>query len=46
MDRDRRKVISFNESLLEEWTEILQKMLFLRDAKPPQARPINNGGKK
>jgi hypothetical protein len=36
MERERRKVMGFNEALLEEWTELLQRIVFLREGRPLQ----------
>jgi hypothetical protein len=44
-DRDGRKVLAFNEALLEEWTDLLQRMLFIKDAKPKHTKSNNNAVK-
>jgi hypothetical protein len=40
--KEKRKVVIFNEALLEEWSEILQRVVFLKDARPPIAKSTNH----
>lgn len=35
------KVISFNEALLEDWSDLLKKMVFLKDVKGKHVKANN-----
>ncbi len=41
MQREKRKVLAFNEALLEEWSEMLERIIFLKDIKPSIVKLIN-----
>jgi signal recognition particle GTPase len=42
MQKEKRKVIVFNEALLEEWSEMLERIIFVKDVKPPIAKSISH----
>lgn len=41
MEKNASKVISFNEALLEEWSDLLKKMVFLKDVKGKHVKANN-----
>lgn len=41
MEKNVSKVISFNEALLEDWSDLLKKMVFLKDVKGKHVKANN-----
>lgn len=41
MEKNASKVISFNEALLEDWSDLLKKMVFLKDIKAKHIKANN-----